>query len=154
MADYAQRVDQYTVAFGFQVEISGGDAVTSREGSWKRVDWNGCRLLEVSDATVGTEQFHQHTHGQREWTDLTLVGALTGKRKAMLQWYKDTVAGKDHRRNISLILLARDGTELKRYDLQDTFIIGYQLTQLEGGGQQECEETVTICVGSSNNYLS
>jgi len=151
---FAERQDQYNKATGFQVQITGAAAEGSTDGSWKALRGGGLRFVENPGTTTGSDKYLQHSLGQKEWEDITLIGPVTSSRKDMLNWYKDTVAGKDWRRNISIIILGPDGQETHRYNYVDCFLSGYTLTPLDAESEQECEETVTICVGHSDNYLS
>jgi phage tail-like protein len=150
---HAERQDQYSKATGFSVEITGAGAAGSTDGSWKAVRGGSLKFTENSGVTVGTDKFAQHSLGQREWQDITLIGPLTKSRKDMLKWYLDTVEGKDHRRNLSIIIHGPDTQETHRYNYIDCFLTGYTLTPLDAESESECEETVEICVHHSDNYL-
>jgi phage tail-like protein len=150
---FAERQDQYAKATGFQVQITGASAEGTTDGSWKVVRGGGIRFNENAGTTTGSDKFMQHSLGQKEWDDLTLIGPVTSSRKDMLNWYKDTVAGKDHRRNVSIIILGPDGKSTHQYNYLDCFLTSYKLTPLDADSEQECEEEVTICVGYSDNYL-
>lgn len=150
---YAETTDQYVTASGFRVDITGGDAADGTDGSWKAVRGGALKFEEGNGVTTGGAKFMSHSHAQREWEDITLIGPCTKTRKAMLKWYLDTVDGKDHRRNLSIILIGRDKQETHRYNYLDCFLISYSLTPLDTESDAECEETVEICVHRSDNYL-
>jgi hypothetical protein len=150
----SHRYDEYAKATGFQVDIKGGDGAESTDGAWKAVRGGGLRFNENQGCTTGDDKFIQHSLGQREWEDLTLIGPVTKSRKAMLKWYLDTVKGEDHRRDLSVIILGPDTKETHRYNYLDCFLTAYSLTPLDGESDQECEETIEICLGRSDNYLS
>jgi phage tail-like protein len=150
---FAERQDQFNKATGFQVEITGAAGAGSTDGSWKVVRGGGIRFNENPGTTRGNDQFRQHSLGQKEWDDIVLIGPVTKSRKDMMQWYLDTVTGKDHRRNVSIIILGPDSKETHRYNYIDCFLTLYKLTELDAESEQECEEEVHICVGHSDNYL-
>jgi phage tail-like protein len=150
---HAERQDQYAKATGFSVEITGAAGAGSTDGSWKAVRGGGLKFTENSGVTRGDDKFHQHSLGQREWQDITLIGPVTKSRKDMLKWYLDTVKGEDHRRNVSIIIHGADTKETHRYNYIDCFLTGYTLTPLDGESESECEETIEICVHHSDNYL-
>src|SRR5437870_2495538 len=103
---FKHRPDQYRKVTGFQVQITGAAAEGSTDGSWKAVRGGGIRFHENADTSVGVDQFHQHSLGPATWDDVHLIGPVTKSRKDMMQWYLDTVSEtKDHRRNISIIVL-------------------------------------------------
>lgn len=151
---FAERQDQFSKASGFQIQITGAAGESSTDGSWKAIRGGGVRFVENPGTTVGSDKFMQHSLGPKEWEDLTLIGPVTKTRQDMLKWYKNTVAGEDHRRNVSVIILGPDGAETHRYNYLDCFLTGYTLTPLDAESEQECEETITICVGHSDNYLT
>jgi phage tail-like protein len=148
------RSDEFAGASGFSVEISGGPGAADTDGSWKVCRGGGIRFTEAQGTTRGSDQFMQHTLGQREWDDLVLIGCVTKSRKAMLQWYKDTVAGKDHRRNLSVIIHHKDTKESHRYNFIDCFLTSYRLTELDADSEVECEEEIHICPARSDNFLT
>jgi len=150
---FAERQDQFAKASGFQVQITGAASEGGTDGSWKVCRGGGIRFNENQGTTRGDDKFAQHSLGHKEWEDITLIGPVTKSRKDMLNWYKDTVAGKDHRRNVSIIILGPDTKETHRYNYLDCFLCGYKLTPLDADSEQECEEEVNICVGYSDNYL-
>lgn len=150
---FAERQDQFNKASGFAVEITGAAGAGGTDGSWKSVRGGGLRFTENQGTTRGDDKFAQHSLGQSEWEDVTLVGPVTKTRKDMLKWYTDTVDGKDHRRNMSIVINGRDGKEIQRYNYLDCFLTAYSLTPLDADSEQECEETIEICVGRSDNYL-
>jgi phage tail-like protein len=148
MGDYAERSDQYHKAAYFQVQISGGAGEKTTDGSWKVVNGGSVRFNEDDGVTPTGSKFREHSLGKYEWDDLVLIGPVTKTRKDMLQWYQDTVKGKDHRRNITVIVLNRDQQIIKQTNFLDCFLTSYRLTELDKeAGEKACEETVTICVG-------
>jgi phage tail-like protein len=151
----AVRSDDFSQATGFSVEITGAPGASAgADGTWKVVRGGGIRFNENAGTTRGSDQFMQHSLGQREWDDLVLIGCLSKGRKAMLQWYADTVAGKDHRRNVSVIIHGRDTQETHRYNFLDCFLTSYRLTELDADSEVECEEEIHMSVGRSDNYLA
>ena len=145
-----EQPDKFAIATGFEVEITGGESGT--DGAWKVVRGGGLRFNLNNGTTIGTDQYSQASLGQKEWDDIVLIGPVTKSRKAMLKWYLDTVKGQDHRRNISIIILGRDGKETHRYDYKDCYLTAYKLTALDAESEQQCEEEVHICVGYSDQF--
>lgn len=147
------RYDEYSKASGFSVDIKPGDPAAQTDGSWKAVRGGGLRFVENQGVTTGNDKFIQHSLGQREWEDITLIGPVTKSRKAMMTWYMDTVDGKDWRRDLSIIIHGTDTQETHRYEYLNCFLTAYSLTPLDGESESECEETVEICPATSKNYL-
>jgi phage tail-like protein len=145
--------DQFSKAIGFQVEITGAAGAGETDGSWKAVRGGGIRFAENSGVTMGQDKYAQNSLGMREWEDVTIIGPVTKSRKDMLTWYLDTVKGDDWRRNISIIVLNYDGSELYRYNYMDCFLTAYSLTPLDAESEVECEETIEMCVGYCENYF-
>jgi|SRR5579871_2378883 len=149
------RQDEFSSAHGFQVEISGGADAKGTDGSWKMVRGGGLRIEEASGVTRGDDKHRHFSPGKKVWEDIHLVGPVTKTRKDMLKWFNDTVSGDEDkkRRNISIIILGKNGKETHRYDYNDCFMTSYRMTELDAEGQVECEEEIGICVGYSPNYL-
>jgi hypothetical protein len=158
MIGHQDRPDQFARNYGFHVEISGGDAATSTNGAWKTFRGGGLRIHESQGCTRGEDKFKNHTRGICEWDDIQLTGALTADRKNMLQWYLDMVNTGDEGacyRDVSLIYLGPNGTETHRVNWLECFLTAYSLTPLDGDEEDvECVETIEICVGYSDNYLT
>src|SRR5581483_1274749 len=128
---FAERQDQYSKATGFQVQITGAASEGSTDGSWKVVRGGGLRFHEDTGPTTGPDKFMQHTLVTKEWDDFILIGPVTDTRKDMLNWYKDTIAGNDHRRNVSISLIGPDGKSTHQYNYLDCFLTGYKITPLD-----------------------
>jgi phage tail-like protein len=151
---FKELPDQFSKAIGFQVEITGAAGAGTTDGSWKAVRGGGLRFAENMGVTVGQDKFLQHALGMREWEDVTIIGPVTKSRKDMLKWYLDTVKGEDWRRNLSVIVLNYDYSELYRYNYMDCFLTAFTLTPLDAESEVECEETVEICVGRCDNFFT
>jgi len=151
----AVRSDDFARATGFTVDITGAAGSGSgADGNWKVVRGGGLRFNENAGTTRGSDQFMQHALGQREWDDLVLIGTISKGRKDMLKWYKNTVAGEDWRRNVTLNIHGMDGQITHHYNYIDCFLTSYRLTELDADSEQECEEEIHICVARSDNYLT
>jgi phage tail-like protein len=151
---FAELPDQFSKAIGFQVEITGAAAAGQTDGSWKAVRGGGLRFAENQGVTVGQDQFNNISLGMREWEDITIIGPVTKSRKDMMKWYLDTVKGEDWRRNVSVIVLNYDASELYRYNYMDAFLTAYSMTPLDAESEVECEETIEMCVARCDNFFS
>jgi phage tail-like protein len=151
---FKELPDQFSKAIGFQVEITGAAGAGSTDGSWKAVRGGGLRFAENQGVTVGQDKFNNISLGMREWEDVTIIGPVTKSRKDMLKWYLDTVKGEDWRRNMSIIVMNYDGSELYRYNYMDCFLTAYSLTPLDAESEVECEETIEIGVARCDNFFS
>lgn len=150
--------DQYNRNYAFRVEISGGASPDSSEGAWNTVRGGGLRIHETTGVTTGTDQFKNHSPGISEWQDLVLVGPVTDKRKDMLEWYKkcQEKGGPDEAyRDVTITIVNRDGGDLWSVNYLHCFMTAYSLCPLNGDEEDnEACETVELCVGYSDNYLS
>jgi hypothetical protein len=150
--------DQYNRNYAFRVEISGCGAPDSNEGSWNSLRGGGVRIHETQGVTCGEDQFKNHSPGIAEWQDIVLVGCVTDKRKDMLTWYTDmqkTGGAAEVYKDITITILNRDGGDLWAVNYLHCFLTAYSLCPLNGDEENnEATETVELCVGYSDNFLS
>jgi tail tube protein gp19 len=150
--------DQYNRNYAFRVEISGGDGPDSNEGAWNSVRGGGLRIHETQGVTAGQDQFKNHSPGISEWQDLVLVGAVTDKRKAMLDWYKNMQekgGPDDVYKDITITMTNREGSDTWSVNYLHCFLTAYSLCPLDGDEEDvEACETVELCVGYSDNFLT
>jgi len=150
--------DQYNRNYAFRVEINGGAAPDSSEGSWNSLRGGGVRIHETNGVTTGVDKYKNHSPGIAEWQDLVLVGTVTDKRKDMLDWYMEMVnkGGPDEvYKDVTVTILNRDGGDLWSVNYLHCFLTGYSLCALNGDDDDtEATETIELCVGYSDNFLS
>jgi hypothetical protein len=77
---------------GFKVEISGTDG-KSADNRWETVS-GGSLNIEVSDSSVGSDQFHTTTPGHKFLDEIQLRGPMTDKRKPISDWISDGTLDK------------------------------------------------------------
>ena len=158
MLSHADLADQYTKAYAFKVEITGGASPDSNEGAWRTIRGGGLRIHEATGVTVGPDQFKHHPRGICEWEPLTLTGAVTKDRKQMLDWYKAMQEkGKeaDVYRDVTVTLVGPDGADVYALNYLECWLTSYSLCPLDGDQDDvEAQETVEIVVGYSDNLLS
>jgi len=153
MAD-AMRADQYVIASGFKLDITGGPDPGGPDGSWKVVNGGGLKFDVVTGASVGGDQYMQGSLGQKVWENLNLTGPVTATRKDMLQWVADMTAGKADklRRNTTVTMINKDGSDGIAYNFTNCFLESYQLTDLSGDNASECFESISVNVGRSDMF--
>jgi len=153
MAD-GVRADQYVIASGFKLDITGGPDPQGPDGSWKMINGGSLIFDVVSGASTGQDQFMQGSLGQKQWQNLTVTGPVTGSRKDMLTWVADMTAGKSDklRRNVTVTMINKDGTDGIGYNFLNCFLESYELTSLSGDNANECYETISINVGRSDMF--
>lgn len=147
--------DQVSKAYGFKLEIKGLSDPGSTEGGWRSIQGGGLRIHEGRGCTFGPDKFSNTTRGIAEWEPLTLVGAVTGKRKDCITWFKEMVNGDDPFKDISITLLGTDGGDLYTINYLECFMMSYTLGALNADEEnEELRETVEISVGYSDNLLN
>jgi phage tail-like protein len=153
MAD-GVRADQYVIASGFKIDITGGPDPQGPDGSWKVVQGGSLTFDVVSGASTGQDQFMQGSLGQKQWQNLNVTGPVTSSRKDMLQWVADMKDGKSDklRRNVTVTMVNKDGTDGIAYNFLNCFLESYQLTDLSGDNASECFESISINVGRSDMF--
>ena len=109
------------------------------------------RLATAKDEIAPLTDFRVQKN--RAYLVVILLSRVMSKLGTLTEITTDTVAGKDHRRNVSIIILGPDGKTTHQYNYLDCFLTEYRLTPLDADSEQECEEEVKICVGYSDNYL-
>ncbi|MBI4173468.1 MAG: hypothetical protein HY519_01995 [Candidatus Aenigmarchaeota archaeon] len=69
----------------FTIEISGANGSGPEGNSWASCS-GGTLDIEVSDASVGRDQFQTAAPGHKSLEPLTLRGPMTASRKALMDW--------------------------------------------------------------------
>src|SRR5476651_1625655 len=143
MAD-GVRADQYVIASGFKLDITGGADPQGPDGSWKTVNGGSLQFDVVAGASTGGDQFMQGSLGQKQWQNLNITGPVTSSRKDMLTWVADMTAGKADklRRNVTITVVQKDGSDGIAYNYLNCFLESYQLTSLSGDDASECFEAI------------
>jgi len=147
------QIDKFRKVKSFVVDLKGHD-VSTREGGWKYVNWDGLSFELTQYPGGGDEQSRPKSLGRKVWGDLTLKGALTPKRKAMQDWLKAHHDGTDWRREITITTYDDANQPIEAINMENCFMLSYELTELDADGTQEFEETIVICVGRSPDYLN
>jgi len=127
----ATTSDKFAQVRGFRVEITGTQG--------KEVDtaWESCHggelMIEMTETTIGSDQYQTHSPGHRSVGEITLIGAMTDQRKALCQWINDTAGGKPWKQMVTITeLLTIDGGVKpgKQYIYYDCFPTGYVFPRL------------------------
>jgi hypothetical protein len=133
---------------GFNVEIKGVDnAPTSVDGSWKVIS-GGAVMVESVEETVGEDGSRSYTPGKQYVSDLTLIGYMTGTRRALMTWMKNSAAGTgDLRADITVTPIKINGSPGPTYNYFDCMITHIKIPPLHAGSQTPIEEKLTIRCG-------
>jgi phage tail-like protein len=102
-------------SFNFIVEIDGNASAGFTECSGLSSETTVIEYREGSDKG-GIRKFP----GLRKYNNVTLKRGLTANRD-LWNWYKSVIDGASDRRNVSIILLADDRTEVARFTLSQAW---------------------------------
>jgi phage tail-like protein len=131
-------------AFHFKVEIDG-----TIYGSFSECSGLGVRINVITQAEGGSSTVHRMP-GAVEHAAVTLRMGLTSST-ALWDWMNSIVEGKDAPRNVSIIVLHRDGkTEAMRWNLIRAWPSEYCGAPLNAGGSELAIETMTLVYESLN----
>jgi hypothetical protein len=120
--------DKFAQVRGFSVEFTGAGAGGKEvDTGWETVS-GGELIIETTDTTIGGDKFQTTSPGHKSVGEITLRGAMTGKRAALCTWINETVNGKPWKRTLTITeLLSVDGgvKDGKQYIYFDCFPVGY-----------------------------
>jgi phage tail-like protein len=124
--------------YNFKVEIQGITEGAFTECSGMGVTVHALRYAEGRSPVV------RRIPGPVEYADVTLRYGLTSSR-ALWQWMQKTVEGKVERKNVSIALLAPDGTtEVLRWNLNNAWISQWRGAPLDAMAQEIAIESITL----------
>jgi phage tail-like protein len=125
--------------FNFKLEIQG---VT--EGHFAECDGLGVKINVTSYREGGNSQVTHRIPGAIDYAGVTLRYGLT-KSTELWEWLQKVVQGTVERRNVSLIVLERDGrTEGARWNLINAWPSQWQGARLDAAGSELAIETITL----------
>jgi phage tail-like protein len=131
-------VDPYS-AYNFKLEIQG---VT--EGHFTEVSGMEASVAPISYREAGNSQVVHYVPGRTEYGAVTLRYGVTRSRE-LWDWFLTGVKGAIQRRNISIVLLASDGTtEVMRWNLFNAWVTQWRGAMLDAKGQEVAIESVTL----------
>lgn len=124
--------------YNFKVEINGITEGAFTECSGMGVTIQALRYAEGRSPVV------RRIPGQVEYADVTLRYGLTASRE-LWRWIKKTLEGHIERKNVSVMLLARDGaTEVLRWNLNNAWISQWRGAPLDAMAQEIAIESITL----------
>jgi phage tail-like protein len=131
-------VDPYR-AYNFKLEIQG---VT--EGHFTECSGLGIRVRSIPYREGGAGQVVHQLPGRVEYSEVTLRYGLTSSR-LLWDWLMSAVKGKVERRNVSIVMMAEDGTSpVMQWNLINTWVAEWRGAPLDALGQEAAIETVTL----------
>jgi len=131
-------IDPYR-AYNFKLEIRG---VTT--GHFTECTGLGVRVQAIRYREGGNNQVIHAIPGQVEYDDVTLRYGLSASRE-LWEWLQSAVGGNVTRQNVSIIMVAPNGTdEVMRYDLGNAWISAWRAAPLDALAQEVAIDTLTL----------
>jgi phage tail-like protein len=131
-------VDPYR-AYNFKLEIQG---VT--EGHFTECSGLGVRVRSIPYREGGTSQVVHQLPGRVEYSEVTLRYGLTSSR-LLWDWLMSTVKGKVERRNVSIVMMAEDGTTpVMQWNLINAWVTEWRGAPLDALAQEAAIETISL----------
>ncbi len=81
--------------------------------------------------------------GRVHFSNLTLRTGVTASR-SLYDWWKTVLNGGTQRKNLSIILLGEDATEVKRWNVFNAWVCKYEGPSLNAKGSEVAIESVEI----------
>jgi phage tail-like protein len=126
-------------AYNFKLEIQG---VT--EGHFTECSGLGIRVRSIPYREGGAGQVVHQLPGRVEYSEVTLRYGLTSSR-LLWDWLMSAVKGKVERRNVSIVMMAEDGTTpVMQWNLINTWVAEWRGAPLDALGQEAAIETVSL----------
>ena len=121
-----------------------------------RAEFSKCSALEAEIAKVETWEGGALTAikepGRVTFTDVTLERGATSDEdcyrwfKEVVQAYKDAgVVSPNHLRNVDIVQWDRDGTELRRWTLEEAWPTKFVAGEWDNGADETTVEMLTLC---------
>lgn len=139
----AYTPDEMHVTKGFRVEVTGNAGGKNEDNAWETCT-GGALCIEVAPASTGANQHHVATPGHKFVEEVQLRGPMTKTRKWIGQNINDTVKGKYCRFDLTLIEIAKDGSDAKRYTYSKCFLTRYVYPVLSADGTGNLYEEVSL----------
>jgi phage tail-like protein len=132
-----RTVDPYR-GYNFRIEIGDSTEAAFTECSGMGVTVHALRYAEGRSPVV------RRIPGPVEYADVTLRYGLTSSR-SLWEWMQTAIKGKVERRNVTVVLLAPDGTTpVLRWNLNNAWISKWRGAPLDALAQEIAIESVTL----------
>jgi phage tail-like protein len=126
-------------SYNFKLEIQG---VT--EGHFTECSGLGVRVRSIPYREGGTSQVVHQLPGRVEYSEVTLRYGLTSSR-LLWDWLMSTVKGKVERRNVSIVMMAEDGTTpVMQWNLINAWVTEWRGAPLDALAQEAAIETISL----------
>jgi phage tail-like protein len=131
------RVDPYR-AHNFRIEIGGIQRAGFRECSGLDAANDSIDYREGTDAMA-----IKKVPGLIKYSNITLKWGITDDPD-IWKWRQSAMDGKVERKNISVVLVSEDGSEVKRWNLHDAWCTKVTMPSLNATGNDIAIETMEI----------
>jgi len=136
--------DKFLRTAGFVVKIDDGTGPAGSDENWSKVS-GGADVIETVESTTGPDGAPRFTPGKAFVSDLTLEGAVTSGRRALLQWLNDSAAGTgDGRATVTVAPIPCDPTEPCWHQYLRCAIVRFAIPRLIAGSLDVLEDLVVI----------
>ena len=128
--------------YNFFVSIDDEDGIKARftEVSGLKGEIDGVHEIKEGGLNYRTHKFP----GRVKWGPITLKKGVADD-SALEDWWKSVVSDpKNCRKNVSIILLNRDMSEVKRWNVRNAWPSAWEGTALNAGGSDLAIETVVL----------
>lgn len=133
-----QRTDPYA-AYNFRLDIQGVE-----EARFTECSGIGMRVEALRYREGGRSASEHRLPGRPRYADVTLRYGLTSSR-SLWDWFMSAVEGKVQRKNVSIVLLKRDGTtEATRWNLGRAWPSEWRGAPLDAMGHEVAVESLTL----------
>jgi phage tail-like protein len=131
-------VDPYA-AYNFKLDIQGAEGARFTECTGISI-----RVRDIKYREGGINPVVHRLVGPVDYGDITLKYGLTATME-LWDWFMTAVAGKVERKNVSIILIDRDGiTEVMRWNLINAWPSRWNGAPLDAIGQEVAIESLTL----------
>ena len=126
-------------AYNFKLVIQG-----VVEGHFTRCTGLGVKVEAIKYREGGTAQVVHRLPGRVEYADVTLFYGLTASKELWL-WLESAMKGTVQRRNVSVVVLANDGTtEAVRFNLLNAWPSSWSGAPLDALSNEAAIEQLTL----------
>ena len=113
-------------------------------GGFNSIGGGGVKV-EKRDVTHGDDPYKRHMPGAIEYENITLSRGMTDN-KDLLDWMKRVLDGEDDRRSGSILVLANDYDESRRFNFYGAYPISFSGVELSADGSAMSLEKFELAV--------
>jgi phage tail-like protein len=100
-------------------------------------------VIDTREMTTGADwDYRVYGPGDAHFGSITIAARMGMSSKELYQWWLDCSLGKNIRKPISVIMNKRDGTEARRYNIEDAFPTKWDSGDYSPSSNVACETVV------------